>query len=223
MSARVDTDMFGRALNLPKFPFTVIKQTRDDMFVNVTGDKMTGILNMSKNRITNIAAPTNKFDSANKGYVDSMKDKTLTALQDKFGKAVSHVSTKIAANRKQDLALKDLITKLQDTIEKEPSIKILKSKMTRSKDISTLVITWDKKHSITKNIVLFQILIEGDKNTWLDLQSLNSHYGFYVYERFNKSVQKHELYISTNKTLPESWRCNMLITCKILNVGINFL
>ena len=81
MSARVDTDMFGRALNLPKFPFTVIKQTRDDMFVNVTGDKMTGILNMSKNRITNIAAPTNKFDCANKGFVDSMKDKTLSALQ----------------------------------------------------------------------------------------------------------------------------------------------
>lgn len=222
MSARIPTDIFGRSMNLKELPFTTIEHTPaidyDKVFVNAEGDKMQGNLDMGKNKITNISNPTSNFDCANKAYVDTIKSKTMSTLQDKFGKTVAEVSTKIAENRKQDSALKTIINKLTKRINDDLTIKKIKSKLVNTSHISTLVLTWDKGHSITKNILILQILIEGDKGTWLDLQALNYRYGFYVYERYNRKKLKFEYHISTERSLPKSWKCNLSISCKILPI-----
>lgn len=222
MSTRIPTDMFGRSINLKELPFTTIEHTPaidyDKVFINADGDKMEGELNMDKNKITNVKTPTSNFDCANKAYVDGIKINTINTLKDEFSDAVAEVSTKIAANKKQDSALKTLINNLTKRMDNDSTVKKIKSKLVNTSNISTLVITWDKGNSITKNIVILQILIEGDKGTWLDLQTLNYRYGFYAYERYNRKKLKFEYHISTERTLPRTWKCNLLISCKILPI-----
>lgn len=50
-------------------------------YVKKTGDAMTGILNMSTNKVTNIADPTANGDAVNKKYVDAIATETETNLK----------------------------------------------------------------------------------------------------------------------------------------------
>jgi hypothetical protein len=49
--------------------------------VDKAGDTMTGNLDMSLNNITNLAAPTNNDDAANKLYVDNSVSGCITEAQ----------------------------------------------------------------------------------------------------------------------------------------------
>lgn len=51
-------------------------------YVKKTGDSMTGVLNMSNNKVTNVAAPTADGDAVNKKYVDDKATETETNLKE---------------------------------------------------------------------------------------------------------------------------------------------
>jgi hypothetical protein len=52
-----------------------------DNFVKSNGGSITGTLNMNKNRIMNLANPTESLDAATKKYVDRIDNKTSFALR----------------------------------------------------------------------------------------------------------------------------------------------
>ena len=58
----------------------LIKPEADVHYVNQSGDSMTGDLNMSSNKITNLKYPENETDAANKKYADRHKDKFRKTL-----------------------------------------------------------------------------------------------------------------------------------------------
>lgn len=82
------------------YPKTVASQISDvysksetsNLFLPKSGGSMGGILDMSGNKITNLANPTDSFDSANKKYVDesqmfeiiTVKSGTLNDFENKF-------------------------------------------------------------------------------------------------------------------------------------------
>ena len=51
-------------------------------YVKKAGDSMTGVLNMSNNKVTNVAAPTADGDAVNKKYVDDKATETETTLKE---------------------------------------------------------------------------------------------------------------------------------------------
>jgi len=51
-------------------------------YVKKAGDSMTGVLNMSNNKVTNVAAPTADVDAVNKKYVDDKATETETTLKE---------------------------------------------------------------------------------------------------------------------------------------------
>lgn len=51
-------------------------------YVKKTGDAMTGVLNMSNNKVTNVADPTANGDAVNKKYVDDKATETETTLKE---------------------------------------------------------------------------------------------------------------------------------------------
>ena len=51
-------------------------------YVKKTGDSMTGVLNMSNNKVTNVADPTADGDAVNKKYVDDKATETETTLKE---------------------------------------------------------------------------------------------------------------------------------------------
>lgn len=51
-------------------------------YVKKTGDSMTGVLNMSNNKVTNVADPTTNGDAVNKKYVDDKATETETTLKE---------------------------------------------------------------------------------------------------------------------------------------------
>ena len=51
-------------------------------YVKKTGDSMTGALNMSNNKVTNVADPTENGDAVNKKYVDDKATETETTLKE---------------------------------------------------------------------------------------------------------------------------------------------
>ena len=51
-------------------------------YVKKAGDSMTGVLNMSNNKVTNVAAPTENGDAVNKKYVDDKATETETTLKE---------------------------------------------------------------------------------------------------------------------------------------------
>ena len=220
MSTRIPTDMFGRGLNLAKLPFTTLDPHSgpdlDKVFINAEGDKMEGILNMGKHKITNIKAPDSQLDAANKAYVDNIRGDAQKALGEKFKEYIGEVNKKIKKNRDQDIVLKELIKKLQTQINADPQVKLLRSKIANTKRIPTLIVPWDKGYSMTKNVILLQILIETDNDCWVDIRSLGYQYGLLLYERHNKKTSKCELHISATQTLPDEWKRNIIIFCKIL-------
>lgn len=217
MSTRIPTDIFGRRLNLQRLPFTTIASRPtveyDELFVNSKEDKMEGTLDMNRNKITNIKAPTKLLDAANKAYVDSLTQQISKALEEKFEDA----RTNIKLNRDQDKALKKFIKQLCTEVDSGTQIKQIRSKLANTKNIPTLVIPWDKGHTMTKNVVILQVLIESDNNCWLDIQSLGYQYGLHIYERYNKNIKKHELHISVTQMLPSQWKRNIIIFCRILH------
>lgn len=221
MSTRVPTDIFGRSLNLQRLPFTTIS-TRpsvdyDDTFINAAGDKMQGTLDMNKNKITNIQAPTLPTDVTNKAYVDALKIRITKALEEQFKGNIKETQKIIKHNRDQDLALKKLIKQLDNKIEADTRIKKIQSKLANTKNIPTLIIPWDSGYTMTKNIVIIQVLIESDNDCWLDIQCLGYQYGMHLYERYNKNTKKYELHISATQALPSQWKRNIIIFCRVLH------
>ena len=53
----------------------------EDLYVNETGDAMTGILNMKNNQIKNLSIPIEQQDAVSKSYVD-LKDQKAKAYVD---------------------------------------------------------------------------------------------------------------------------------------------
>src|SRR5699024_5030328 len=51
-------------------------------YVKKAGDSMNGVLNMSNNKVTNVADPTANGDAANKKYVDDKATETETTLKE---------------------------------------------------------------------------------------------------------------------------------------------
>ena len=51
-------------------------------YVKKAGDSMTGVLNMSNNKVTNVTAPTENGDAVNKKYVDDKATETETTLKE---------------------------------------------------------------------------------------------------------------------------------------------
>ena len=96
MSLRIPTDCFGRPfISTQTLPSFAHEPSIDysDTFIDAEGDQMVGNLDMGKNKITNIAHPTSKFDCANKAYVDELRNKTISTLKEKL-------DAKIAKNTK---------------------------------------------------------------------------------------------------------------------------
>ena len=217
MSTRIPTDIFGRRLNLAKLPFTPVEPHSgpdyDKVFINAEGDKMEGILDMDKHKITNIKAPEKPLDAANKAYVDNIEG----VLVEKFKGGIGEVQSNIKKNRDQDLASKELIKKLRTQIDSDLQVKKIRSKLANTKRIPTLAIAWDKGYSITKNIIVQQTLIETDNDCWVEMQSLGSQYGLLLYERYNKKTKRYDFHISATKTLPSSWKRNIIIFCRVLS------
>ena len=133
MSARVPTDSFGRSLDMQRLPFTTVRAAPsidyDSLYINTEGDKMTGTLDMNRNKITNIQAPTKPLDATNKAYVDLMQSKVYDSISKHFETSVKEVGKKIKKNRDQDLALKKLIKELQTQIKEDTHIKEIRSKL----------------------------------------------------------------------------------------------
>ena len=57
-----------------------------DIFINETGDKMRGILDMNLNKIVNIPTPINPADVANRDYVDIIANNTKLFIKDRYPK-----------------------------------------------------------------------------------------------------------------------------------------
>ena len=221
MSTRIPTDAFGRSVNLSRLPFSSIESRPvvdyDKVFINADGDKMEGALDMNKNKLTNIPTPTNPLDAATKEYVDTLKQKVIESLSKDLDDTEKKINKEFKRNRDQDLALKNLIKQLQKKIDSDTQIKIITGKISNTKNIPTLVVTWDKGDSITKNIIILQILIESDNDCWLDIQALGNQYGVHVYERYNNKKQRNEYHISATQSFPPSWKRNIRIFCRILH------
>ena len=60
--------------------------TTADIFINETGDKMRGILDMNLNKIVNIPTPINPADVANRDYVDIIANNTKLFIKDRYPK-----------------------------------------------------------------------------------------------------------------------------------------
>src|SRR5438093_2257878 len=54
------------------------------IYVNQTGDNMSGVLNMRDNKIINLSAPTDPNDAVCKKYVDAQDAETKTVLVSDF-------------------------------------------------------------------------------------------------------------------------------------------
>jgi hypothetical protein len=65
-----------------------------DNFVKSNGGSMTGTLNMNKNRIMNLANPTESLDAATKKYVDRIDNKTSFALRG-VSKSINDIDTEL--------------------------------------------------------------------------------------------------------------------------------
>ncbi len=57
-----------------------------DIFINETGDKMTGVLDMNLNKIINVPTPINPADVANRDYVDIITNNTKLFIKDRYPK-----------------------------------------------------------------------------------------------------------------------------------------
>lgn len=68
---KVTLDGFGRVTSNTAVTTADITTLVDATYVNVTGDTMSGALNMGGQLITNVATPVSATDAANKGYVDT--------------------------------------------------------------------------------------------------------------------------------------------------------
>jgi hypothetical protein len=65
-----------------------------DNFVKSNGGSMTGTLNMNKNRIMNLANPTDSLDAATKKYVDGIDNKTIFSLRG-VNKSINDINTEL--------------------------------------------------------------------------------------------------------------------------------
>ena len=68
---KVTVDGYGRVTGNTAVVAADITGLVDGTYVNVTGDAMTGVLDMGNNKITGLAAPTAGGDATNKAYVDN--------------------------------------------------------------------------------------------------------------------------------------------------------
>lgn len=68
---KVTVDGYGRVTGNTEVVASDITDLVDSTYVNVTGDTMSGALNMGDNKITGLAAPTAGGDATNKAYVDN--------------------------------------------------------------------------------------------------------------------------------------------------------
>ena len=64
----------------------VVSMDTPDIFINETGDKMRGILDMNLNKIVNIPTPINPADVANRDYVDIIANNTKLFIKDRYPK-----------------------------------------------------------------------------------------------------------------------------------------
>ena len=69
---KVTLDTFGRVTGNTAVVAGDITALVDSTYVNVSGDTMSGALDMGTNKITNMGAPTSANDAATKNYVDSV-------------------------------------------------------------------------------------------------------------------------------------------------------
>lgn len=69
---KLTTDSYGRVVNTTAVVAGDITALVDSTYVNVSGDTMSGNLNMGSNNITGLANPVNGTDAANKQYVDGV-------------------------------------------------------------------------------------------------------------------------------------------------------
>ena len=72
MSTRIPTDIYGRSFirsSAPTKTFPRIDYAL--MFLNTDGDKMEGKLDMNKNKILNLRAPSKSHEATNKEYLDA--------------------------------------------------------------------------------------------------------------------------------------------------------
>lgn len=69
---KVSLDGFGRVTGNTPVVTSDITTLVDGVYVNVSGDTMTGDLSMGGNSITNLATPVNGGDATNKDYVDAL-------------------------------------------------------------------------------------------------------------------------------------------------------
>ncbi len=69
---KITTDSFGRVTGTQSVVAADITALVDATYVNVSGDTMTGNLNMGTNVVTGLGTPTADTDAATKAYVDSI-------------------------------------------------------------------------------------------------------------------------------------------------------
>ena len=71
MSSRIPVDQFGSSIS-DSHRTELDLYHANKIFVNESGDVMTGGLNMNNHKITNVGDPTADKDSSTKGYVDNL-------------------------------------------------------------------------------------------------------------------------------------------------------
>ena len=120
----------------------------DISYLNVEGDNMLGALNMNKNKITNVANPTEDNDCVNKLFIDNK----LNDYDNKLNN-VNFVYNEFNKFKQAAIVIHEDLKRYKDTVETK-----LKNSFNFDKTISTL------KYEIAKEIIVLKKLYEDVYN-----------------------------------------------------------
>jgi hypothetical protein len=99
---KLTVDGFGRVTAVSAVAASDITALVDTVYVNASGDSMSGPLNMGGNQITNLGAPVSGSDAATKNYVDA-------AVAGLSWKQAVRVATTAAGNLNTDFEAGDVV------------------------------------------------------------------------------------------------------------------
>ena len=207
MSNFAPVDFAGNPLLQPiSFPsISYRKSAADRRFVNITGDRMEGDLDMGSHKITNLKSPTGGADAVNRGFLDAQietvkrllskhvieKVKGHQTLIDEIVKKTSDNAKAVAA---KFLQLSTQLTSFKNHLQ----FKRFHAVLSNAKGISNYVFSF-KDLDMTKNFVIVQIFIETLPGAWYNMYLLQPSYSFRVY------TYKGKLFILSETVLPKDW------------------
>jgi hypothetical protein len=200
----------GSSMIIPPNILTI--QKANNLFVNEEGDKIKGKIDMSNNKIINIAEPTNSYDVANKLYVDN----TMNQIIDTKGIIKPEKLPQIDETFKEHTYILDIgESNIASHKLSKFQIKIDEHFLPKTSDI----IFTPKGTKLTKEMIHIQI------TPFLDTDYYHDEL-FIVVQRFvitNNDLL--DIYIVTNRSNKEPWglKLKAFLTLKINIKNIKIL